>query len=103
MTDLQIPREAVDKAARALLQHDLGADKFDDIAPKWQENLREHAMSALNAAAPLIVAAELDRIAATFDPVTDPASDAWMRAEKCGQRDVTRELIARAKELRGEA
>lgn len=57
MADLNIPREAVEAAARQI------HTRFDDAAPIEQHNAREAAMAALNAAAPLIVAAELERIA----------------------------------------
>lgn len=55
----------------------------------------------LAAAAPLIVAAELRRLADTIDDIPDPAGDAWLRAETAGRRDVRRTLIARAAELTG--
>lgn len=54
----------------------------------------------LRAAAPLIVAAELEAIAAAVDTVPDPAGDAWLRAETAGRRDVVRQLHQRAVELR---
>jgi hypothetical protein len=55
VADLTIPREAVDAAARQI------HTGFDKAAPIEQHNAREAAMAALNAAAPLIVAAELER------------------------------------------
>lgn len=55
MADVTIPREAVEAAARQI------HTGFDRSAPIEQHNAREAAMAALNAAAPLIVAAELER------------------------------------------
>lgn len=63
MADVQIPREAVEAGARALLKHEFGDDRFDQINPMWQHNLRERAIAALNAAAPLIVAAAFEQFA----------------------------------------
>lgn len=61
MADIQIPREAVDKAAQALAY-----GEWDKSSPLLKHKLREHAMTMLNAAAPHIVAAELDRIVKSF-------------------------------------
>lgn len=57
MADLTIPREAVDAAARKLIP------QFDSVHPIDQFVAWEKATDALNAAAPLIAAAELDRLA----------------------------------------
>ncbi len=57
--DIQIPREAVDKAARSLFNHEYTGD-FDTLALVDQHILREKAVGALNAAAPAIVAAFLE-------------------------------------------
>lgn len=56
----------------------------------------------LEQAARLIVAEELERIANSISSNSDPAADAWMKAEAVGRRDVRRLLLARASELRGE-
>jgi hypothetical protein len=100
--DISIPREAVDKAARSLFNHEY-TGQFDTLAPVDQHILREKAVGALDAAASLIVAAAFEQFVKTIDTITDPASDAWMRAEKCGMRDVTRQLQQQAEQLRGGA
>lgn len=53
MSALNIPRAAVDKAARQI------HTRFDDAAPIEQHNARETAMAALNDSAPPLVAVEL--------------------------------------------
>jgi hypothetical protein len=65
VTDVQIPREAVDKAARVILKG------FDDSTPMEQHIAREGAVSVLNAAAPLIVAAALRTLADERQRMTD--------------------------------
>lgn len=101
MADVSIPREAVDQGARELAEL-LNLD-LDLIAVGSRQILREQAVAVLNVASRLVVAAELERIVKSIDTITDPASDAWMRAEKCGMRDVTRQLLQRAEQLRAQA
>jgi hypothetical protein len=67
VTDVQIPREAVDKAARALI----GPTIFDRMSTLGQHNARERAIAVLNAAAPLIVAAALRTLADEHQRMTD--------------------------------
>lgn len=57
MADVHIPREAIEAAARQI------HTRFEHSARVEQDNAREAAMSALNAAAPLIVAAAYDQFA----------------------------------------
>jgi hypothetical protein len=61
--DVSIPREAVDAGARAIMRSAYAGDdsQWDKLLPTQQHIVRERAMEVLNAAAPLIVAAELDR------------------------------------------
>lgn len=87
MADVQIPREAVEAGARALLKHELGDDRFDQINPMWQHNLRERAIAALNAAAPLIVAAEMERMAAQL--ASDEERDNLARLADISDADIT--------------
>lgn len=68
--------------------------------PTQHDVVSSYALRCLMKAAPLVVAAELERIAGSIDPVPDTAADVWMKAEASGRRDVRRTLLARAKELR---
>jgi len=85
----------------ARLSPDMAARKAGDAAYAVGHALSD-AMDVLKAAAPLVVAAELERLAAAVDGAPDPAGDAWLRAETAGRREIKRALRARASELRGE-
>lgn len=98
MSNVQISREAVDKAARQI------HTRFDDAAAIEQARAREVAMDALNAAAPLIVAAAYERRARQIHaelqeefedlgPIQGPAAE-----EAMDQAKTLRRLAA---ELRG--
>ncbi|MFJ5984254.1 hypothetical protein [Lentzea sp. NPDC092896] len=105
MADVSIPRDAVEAAARALAESDTPPQKWDDLQPSAQYRWAVRAKAALTAAAPLIVAAELDRIAKAFraeydeltedvDVVRDPAAlELYEKAKK---------FRARATELRAQ-
>jgi hypothetical protein len=69
VADVQIPREAVDKAARAMVRATYAGDdtQWDKLQPTQQHIVRERAMAVLNAAAPLIEADVLDRVRADVD------------------------------------
>lgn len=64
MADVSIPREAVEAAAVGFFEaRTLQVGRWGDIAERGRVSYREQAMDALNAAAPLLVAAEFDRLA----------------------------------------
>lgn len=69
-------------------------------AEAWAQLTEFPSPEDIHRAADLIVAFELERIAAGIDTVPDPAGDAWLRAETAGRRDVVRKLHARAAQLR---
>lgn len=64
MTLVQIPREAVEAGARSMVRDAYAGDdsQWDKLQHTQQHIVRERAMAVLNVAAPLIVAAELDRV-----------------------------------------
>lgn len=66
------------------------------------EDWMGEATAALNATAPLVVAAELERLAAAIDVTPPPAGDTWRRGETYGRQKIVSELLVRASELRGE-
>lgn len=108
MADVSIPREAVDKAARAFiaeLNDKLGfGQPFDELPELQQRNARETATVMLNAAAPLIVAAEIDRWVIGQTGMASAcacASDSPAGPHSC-QRTITWQR-ARAAELRAQS
>lgn len=66
MADVSIPRDAVEAGARAMMRSAYAGDdsQWDKLQPSQQAIVRERAVEVLNAAAPLIVAAELERLIA---------------------------------------
>lgn len=108
MADVSIPREAVDKAARAYvdeLHNKLGwRPTFDGLTALEQHNARETATAMLNAAAPLIAAAEIDRAIAgqvSMASTCPCTSDSALGPHSC-QRTITWQR-ARAAELRAQS
>lgn len=77
MADISIPREAVEAGARAMMRDAYAGDdsQWDKLQPTQQHIVRERAMAVLNAAAPLIVAAELERAARDFEVEIDELTD----------------------------
>lgn len=65
MAEIEIPREAVDAGARAIMRSAYAGDdnQWDKLQPSQQHIVRERAMEVINASAPLIVAAELEQMA----------------------------------------
>lgn len=98
MTELSIPDEAKEEFGAAI----------DGI---WLVHIDDQAMvaeSAFKSAVPLVVAAELDRLADQWEPKPLPANVTLARgsdAEQHRERNwfFANRLRARAKELRGEA
>lgn len=91
MADVQIPREAVEAAARALYVEAnswraVEVPAWGDVDPQVKHTYRERAMAALNAAAPLIVAAAFDRVAHDVDTTKTSDDGDYMTAFKAGQR-----------------
>lgn len=64
MAEIEIPREAVDAGARAIMRSAYAGDdnQWDKLQPSQQHIVRERAMEVINASAPLIVAVHADRI-----------------------------------------
>ncbi|GLZ34859.1 hypothetical protein Lesp02_70460 [Lentzea sp. NBRC 105346] len=98
MADVQIPREAVEAAARVVLKG------FDDSTPMEQHWAREGAVAMLNASAPFIAAAVLEHTAQRFmndlnemfeddEVIAGPVAETYL--------DEVKKLRARAAELRG--
>lgn len=109
MADLTIPREAVDKAALAYYaavkpRISQRAPAFDNLPEGTRALAFAEAEAALNAAAPHIVAAELERIAMSIDVGGGlAADDYWNRAEAEGRKTLKMQLAARAVSLRAQA
>lgn len=64
-------------------------------------SVQEYARAGLNAGAPLLVAAELRRLAGDVDGDADPAGDRFQHGEAAGRREVAGLLRARAAEWDG--
>ncbi|MDX3661265.1 hypothetical protein PV646_28505 [Streptomyces sp. ID05-26A] len=72
MADVSIPREAVDKAARALVESNTLTYKTWDEMNEGQHRLwRQRAEVVLNASAPLVVAAAYDRAKSELDRLSN--------------------------------
>lgn len=73
------------------------ADALDAVCDASSGVFRPDLDTALrDTAAPLIVAAELRRLADRIDVVADPAGDGFQHGETAGRRQVWRRLLARA-------
>lgn len=94
-TEVNIPDEAEELARQALSRVATG-DGF-----RLRDSREAMAHEALAAAAPLIVAAELDRIAETLH-TSCRIDDLIGTATAAARNGVRNELVARASELRGE-
>lgn len=94
---IRIPGEAVNAAARQI------HTSFETAAPIEQHAARETAVDALNAAAPTLIAAELDRIAFDLNRRSDnvPLSDVRSTEKVAVLREIAEEFYARSKNLRG--
>lgn len=104
MSGVQIPREAVEAGARALI-----STTWDDVPKITQHILREHAMLVLNAAAPLIAAAELELFAATLTGEHDQdifklvgLSDRTIQAINAVTDETKKAITERVKQLRAQ-
>lgn len=63
MADIQISREAVEAAARALAESDTPPKKWEDLQPSAQYRWAVRAKAVLAAGAQFVVADELERMA----------------------------------------
>lgn len=106
MADVTIPREAVDAAGRAIYERSI--EGYSVTMPDWDAmpdavklNFREAALVALNAAAPLIVAAafeqrsrqihaELQEEFEDLGPIQGPAAEEAMDQAKTLRRLATK-------------
>lgn len=87
---LAIPKEAIGAAVEAFEENE-----------GWEPEPAIRA--ALDAAVPLIVATELERIADGVDMLSAAPGNVVLRAEAVGRREIRQVLLGRAAELRGGA
>ena len=111
MTELEIPREAVEAACNAY-----EAAVQDDDRDRDPDDLSTHEeIAAVRAAAPLIVAAELERLSAECDTQAlgcetkaaeadgDIAEEEYWAGKQVALQQLARDVLrARAAELRGD-
>lgn len=108
MADIQISSEAVDKAARAYiaeLRAKLGwGVEFDQLADIEKNNARETAAAMLTAAAPLIVAAELERFIPIVREICGRQNEPdYNEAFEDGWDSALTYFVARAEQLRAQS
>lgn len=85
MSSLEIPDAALDAAVLAATDYVYTSGEAASLAE-----------AVLRHAGPVLVAAELRRIADAVDTTSDPAADAWLKAEAAGRREVVGLLRGRA-------